>query len=298
VSEGTPRGIPILLLLAIALVAATLVWLVVRRLLGPRPIVVAKAAREGRRHPWLRRRIDPELETGVALTAALAVIVAGGLVLAVLAVVVRRTDVLAGIDTAAADWGERHETAFSNGALHVVTSFGETWMAIAVGVIVALIDAWRTRTAWAAGFLLVAIGGDKLLTTIVKEIVDRARPTIEPVAATLGPSFPSGHSSTSAVLWAAVALVAVRWCAPRWRPALAAAAVGIAVAVATSRVLLDVHWLTDVIAGLALGWAWACATAVAFGGRLLRFGAAARAAQGRAQTRGSTSSTMKRNPSS
>ena len=53
---------------------------------------------------------------------------------------------------------------------------------------------------------------------------------------------------------------------------------GIAVAVAASRVLLDVHWLTDVIAGLALGWAWFAACAIAFGGRLLRFGTAAETA--------------------
>jgi undecaprenyl-diphosphatase len=38
-------------------------------------------------------------------------------------------------------------------------------------------------------------------------------------------------------------------------------------------VLLTVHWLSDVIAGLALGWAWFAACAIAFGGRLLRFGA-------------------------
>ena len=39
--------------------------------------------------------------------------------------------------------------------------------------------------------------------------------------------------------------------------------------------LLDVHWLSDVIAGVALGLAWFSICAVAFGGRLLRFGAAA-----------------------
>jgi hypothetical protein len=46
-------------------------------------------------------------------------------------------------------------------------------------------------------------------------------------------------------------------------------------AAAESRVLLDVHWLTDVIAGLALGWAWFSVCAIAFGGRILRFGVAA-----------------------
>jgi membrane-associated phospholipid phosphatase len=56
---------------------------------------------------------------------------------------------------------------------------------------------------------------------------------------------------------------------------LAAGAVGIAVAVAVSRVLLDVHWLSDVIGGLTLGWAWFAVVAVVFGGRLLRPTAAA-----------------------
>ena len=60
---------------------------------------------------------------------------------------------------------------------------------------------------------------------------------------------------------------------------MAGLAVAIAVAVAASRVLLDVHWLTDVIAGLVLGWAWFAACAVAFGGRMLSFGATARAAE-------------------
>ena len=54
-----------------------------------------------------------------------------------------------------------------------------------------------------------------------------------------------------------------------------AVAVGIAVAVAASRVLLDLHWLSDVIGGLALGWAWFALCAVVFGGRLLRPTAAA-----------------------
>ena len=47
--------------------------------------------------------------------------------------------------------------------------------------------------------------------------------------------------------------------------------------VAGSRVLLDVHWLSDVIAGLALGSAWFSVCVVAFGGRLLECGAGATA---------------------
>ena len=37
--------------------------------------------------------------------------------------------------------------------------------------------------------------------------------------------------------------------------------------------MLDLHWTSDVVAGLALGWAWFAACAIAFGGWLLEFGA-------------------------
>ena len=49
-------------------------------------------------------------------------------------------------------------------------------------------------------------------------------------------------------------------------------AVGLAVAVASTRVLLGVHWFTDGLAGLFVGWAWFSLVSIAFGGRVLRFG--------------------------
>ena len=106
-------------------------------------------------------------------------------------------------------------------------------------------------------------------------MLDRVRPTLNPITETLGPSFPSGHSTAAAAFYAAAALVLGRGVGKHGRALLAGAAVGIAVAVACTRVLLDVHWLSDVIAGLFLGWAWFAACSIAFGGRrLLRFGAA------------------------
>ena len=223
-------------------------------------------------------RLDPEKATGLALTLALVAIVAGGVVLALLAVVVRSTDVLAGLDSSVAEWGDRHASAWSHDALTLVTYLGETVTVVVVAIAVAAVEIARTRNRWVVPFLVAVILGDKLLTEAIKQLVDRARPEFEAVAATLGPSFPSGHTSTAAASWAAFALVAGRWWGRESWPALAGVAVGIAVAVALSRVFLDVHWLSDVLGGLALGWAWFAACAIAFGGRLLSFGAAAQAA--------------------
>ena len=118
--------------------------------------------------------------------------------------------------------------------------------------------------------------GQWLLTNGIKELLDRVRPTLNPVTETLGPSFPSGHTTAAAAFYAAAALVLGRGVGKHGRALLAGAAAGIAVAVACTRVLLDVHWLTDTVAGLFLGWAWFAICCVAFGGRrFLRFGAAA-----------------------
>ena len=285
--RGTTTIIPLVVLLLIALTAGCIAGLLASRYPGPPTSVVAAARDEARRHPgWRERmssRIDPSAATGLALTLALAMIFLGGIVLAALAFIVRDSHALSGIDTGAADWGAQHATAWSTSGLKLVTDLGETWMVIAAGVVIALVDLRRTRNRWVVPFLVAVVAGDKLLTNGLKGLVDRVRPDLNTAAATLGPSFPSGHSSTAAAFWAAIALIVIRWWGRRALGAVVGAAVAIAIGVAASRVLLDVHWLTDVVAGLILGWAWFATCAVAFGGRVLRFGAPAEAAQAAAQ---------------
>ncbi|MFL5872705.1 MAG: phosphatase PAP2 family protein [Solirubrobacterales bacterium] len=291
---------PFLLLLSISVLAGLGAAFLTRRYpRGASAPAVVEVAREAGEHATgtagrravRAARLDPERATGLALTLALGAILVGGVVLALLAVVVRSTGLLAGIDSSVAEWGNRHASAWSHDALTLVTQLGETWLVVVVAVVVAGVEIARTRSRWVAPFLLAVILGDKLLTEAIKQLVDRARPQIEAVAATLGPSFPSGHTSTAAASWAAFALVAGRWWGRRAWPPLAGAAVGIAVAVAMSRVLLDVHWLSDVLGGLALGWAWFAACAIAFGGRLLSFGASAQAA-----ARGAAEATPSQDP--
>ncbi|WP_046059474.1 phosphatase PAP2 family protein, partial [Paracidovorax citrulli] len=71
-----------------------------------------------------------------------------------------------------------------------------------------------------------------------------------------GYSFPSGHSSSSMVAYGMLAYLAVRLLPARWHlPALLAAA-SVVFTVGWSRVVLQVHYASDVLAGWVTGGTW------------------------------------------
>jgi undecaprenyl-diphosphatase len=205
--------------------------------------------------------------------------IGGGVGLGALAYLERTNAHLNHLDRSVASWGYGHSSATSTHGLRLVTQLGAFTTIVVLCLVVAAFETFRTRSVWILPFLAVVLGGEEVLTPSIKNLANRTRPSFDPAAVSgLGPSFPSGHSATAAACYAAVALLLARRRGHAARAVLTGLAVGLAVAVAASRVLLDVHWLSDVIAGLLLGWAWFAAAAIAFGGRLLRFGAAAEAA--------------------
>ena len=280
---------PLLLLFVLALIVGFGVGLAAWRYpqiprTPPRPTLATarKVGETAGRHPSLRAvldaRLNPQVATGLALTLALAFVIGGGVLLGVLAYLVRTNSYLTGVDNSVAKWGNAHASAMSMHVLNDITQLGGIYAIIVLCVVLATAETVRERSVWITAFIVTVMGGEEILIATVKQLAGRVRPTFNPAAATLGPAFPSGHSATAAAFYATAALLLGR---RRGRPAravLTGLAAGIAVAVAASRVLLDVHWLTDVIAGLALGWAWFALCAIAFGGRILRFGAAAETA--------------------
>ncbi len=267
---------PILVLLLLALVSGLLIALVFDRLAPAKGATAAAAeavehlAETSSLRMWWRARTDPALATGLALSAAVAMMIAAGVVVGVLALLSRGNATLASIDSSAAQWGADHATDLSTSVLERISYLGDT-PAILLILAVLAYELRRIPGRHIVLFMLVVFIGNKLVTNGIKDLVDRARPTLNPIAETLGPAFPSGHSSTAASTYAALALILARRRSPRVRALLAGAAGGIAVGVAASRVLMDLHWLSDVIAGLFLGWAWFALCAIAFGGRRLRF---------------------------
>jgi undecaprenyl-diphosphatase len=275
---------PILIAVAFSLFVVTLVLALVARRsrridAGRVPTAADGLVEQARRHPSLRRfvlaRRDTTTATGQLLTLALGAIT--GLIL-LMGLVLQMVQAHAGFarwDAAAARWGGAHTRGTAESVFRVVTQLGSTPVVIAVGVVAAVVGQRHAPTRAVPVFLATVIGSQLALANLIKVVVRRDRPNVARLVAASGFSFPSGHAAASAAVYAAAALVVGRGRGRRANAVLAGVAAGIAAAVAASRVLLGAHWLTDVIAGAALGWTCFALCSIAFGGRLLHFGAPA-----------------------
>lgn len=117
------------------------------------------------------------------------------------------------------------------------------------------------RRHWLAVAFAIAIAGNALLNTTLKAIFARARPLHDPSAELVRSfSFPSGHSSGAVVAYGMLAYVLIRCLNPahaaRFRLPLVLAATALAFTIGCSRIFIQAHFATDVLAGFASGSAW------------------------------------------
>ena len=152
------------------------------------------------------------------------------------------------------DWAVHSDAAVS--VSRAVTRLGGNPVLSVVAVAAVLFLVSRNRTRLAV-FVLVAAVGESVIIRVVKTMVGRDRPSFpDPIDVATGRSFPSGHAMGATVVWGAVLLALIGFVAPRWRrPAIAAVVVLIA-GVGLTRVVLGVHYPSDVLAGHVLGVAW------------------------------------------
>jgi undecaprenyl-diphosphatase len=140
-------------------------------------------------------------------------------------------------------------------------SSGVLWTLVAMAVVVlAIRRRWRL-----AIYLLVAGAGELTLDPVLKVLVGRLRPVVaHPIAYGQGDSFPSGHALGSIVCYGALFLVFLPATRGRWRRVFTAVIVTLIAAIGASRLLLGVHYVSDVLGGWALGITWLGITAFAF----------------------------------
>ncbi len=268
-----------LAVLLTAVVAASVVWVLSRSPSTPDP--ADPEPEERWLVGWLRSHprfgaaakvVDRQAAGGLMLALALGIVFMTAFVVGLLFDMVDRESGLARWDTAVAEWGSENATQWSTATLDRLTDLGGTGYLVIIAAVVATYDYVRYRNRNVVLFLIVVLAGVATINNVLKLLVDRERPDVTHLVGTSGSSFPSGHSAAAAAAWFALALVLGRFWSRRGRAALAATAAVITVAVAASRALLGVHWLTDVVAGVAVGWGWFLLVALVFGGRIQRLG--------------------------
>ena len=153
------------------------------------------------------------------------------------------------IDDDVKGWVERAQYPAIGAGMHAVSTLGESAGLIPlIGLVSAI--AWRQGRRRALSVPLVMIGAG-LLQLAAKWAVDRPRPNLAPWG------FPSGHVLSLVVLLGLLCyLLASANVGRRWQVLVGALSTTAVLAVALSRLYLDMHWLSDVVGGFAVGLAY------------------------------------------
>jgi len=110
---------------------------------------------------------------------------------------------------------------------------------------------------------LMALAGSIVSNDLVKAVVDRPRPPFaQMLVHVTSSSFPSGHAADAAAVFGVLAMLLAEGRSRRVRAASWSATAIVVAVVGASRLYLGAHWLTDVLAGFALGGLWASGAAV------------------------------------
>jgi undecaprenyl-diphosphatase len=147
----------------------------------------------------------------------------------------------------------RDEAPWLVDASRVLAVLGSAIVVLPLVAAVASVLLATRNNRWATWLLAGALGG-LALTWLVKLAVQRDRP-LGGLDTPLDPAFPSGHTMAGIYGWATVGVVALALLPKGWHR-LGYVAIVIGLLMGPSRLVLGVHWLGDVLAGLLLAGAW------------------------------------------
>ena len=125
---------------------------------------------------------------------------------------------------------------------------------VVTATVVTAMVLYRRGVRWLAWWYVGVVVVGWALTQGLKLAVRRNRPpTNGDLSFARGFSFPSGHASVGIYAFGALAVVLVLTLRARVRWWLSVPVALVGVAIGVSRLVLGVHWVTDVVAGWALG---------------------------------------------
>jgi undecaprenyl-diphosphatase len=130
-----------------------------------------------------------------------------------------------------------------------LTGSAAVMVPLSTAIVIALLFA---RRRFEALLLAISIIGGGVVVYILKVLIGRARPALWETEWYWGSSFPSGHTLVVAAFAAAGVISVIRiW--PEWRAFAILIAVAWVITVGVSRLVLGVHWPTDVLAAACIG---------------------------------------------
>lgn len=215
---------------------------------------------------WLRERLTIVQHVSLHLLVGLALCVACLLVFAELVEEVIDEQEFTRIDNAVA--GELHAAATPGATTFfcVITEFGFPVLWV-IGVGAGLYFA-RRRDWIRLGVWIAALVGGEVLNFLLKAVFARPRPTFsDPLATALYYSFPSGHAMMSLITYGLLGYFLYNALPLRWqRVAVVVGLIVLILLIGFSRIYLGVHYLSDVLAGFAVGGLWLsfCITAMRY----------------------------------
>ncbi len=212
--------------------------------------------------------LDPARPASHALlVGALLLLAAGWLFLGVVEDVAHG-DPLVQADFAVFRFLQELRNAPMDRAMVALTELGSAGVLVPVALAVLARLAWRR--AWrTAGYWLAAVGFGELLVLLVKAMLGRHRP-LDLYAGLERYALPSGHATIATVVAGFLAFLLARGGRVGMRLAIASGAAVYVALVAFSRLYLGAHWLSDVVAGAALGLAWVAVLAMTYAHRGVR----------------------------
>lgn len=192
---------------------------------------------------------------GLELLGGLVVLTLGAWVFGALAENLAEGDTDA--DVRLANWLHDHASPGWTEFFEAVTVLGNV-PTLAVVTLLAGVVLWRRGLTRELQLLLLAAVGAEILTVGLKLGFERERPFFsDPLATESTYSFPSGHSSVSLAVYGTIGFIAARHARTRRRQiGVLVAAAALVLLIGFSRLYLGVHYLSDVIAGYAVGLAW------------------------------------------
>ena len=136
----------------------------------------------------------------------------------------------------------------------IFTALGEPTVLIAASVVAAWL-LWRQGHRRLPFVLMAVTLIGRGISEIQKFWIARARPDLEAhLVVVKTSSFPSGHATSSIIFYLAFALAVTA--GTRWQHVAAGGAILLSLLIGISRVMLGVHWPSDVIGGWSFGLLW------------------------------------------